>query len=176
MEQVINLNNTTEYFASEELLNELKSKISENDIIVNFAYTDYGGDFFDKVCIEYFSEKYPQNIVKELTCYSGENAFIFGEVAKEFIESTDNYLLGFEDLESFYYDMEYKEEIKGFEYFIESIDRDKYEISENAIDLLSENKGGSYSVLTSGLDYSESDLIEYCINEGILKEKIEAEK
>ena len=79
MKKVTNLKDTNQFYASEDLLNELKEKIKENDTIINFAYTDYGGDFFDKVCIKYFSEKYPNNIVKENTSYYGENAFIFGE-------------------------------------------------------------------------------------------------
>lgn len=38
---------------------------------LNFAYTDYGGSFLD------------ENIVHEKTSWNGENAFIFGEPAKE---------------------------------------------------------------------------------------------
>lgn len=170
MKQVTNLNERTQYYASDDLLNELKSKIHANDIIVNFAYTDYGGDFFDKVCISFFNENYKDNFVSENTCYSGKNGFLFGEVAKEFLESTENYLLSFEGIEEYYYNMQNNEEYEGFKYFIEGLDTDKYEISDTAIDTLMENKGGYYNVLTSGLDYCESDLIDYCIESGIIKE------
>lgn len=53
---------------------------------VNFAYTDYGGSFLDKVIISYFKEYYQENIVHEKTSWNGENAFIFGEPAKELYE------------------------------------------------------------------------------------------
>lgn len=174
MKQVTNINEKTQFFASEELLTELKNKMKAGDCIVNFAYTDYGGDFFDKVCVAFFSEKHPENIVKENTVYSGENAFIFGEVAKEFIEESENYLLGYEDIEEHYTNMEQNEEYEGFKYFIESLNTDKYEIQEDAIEKLCNNKGGYYSITTQGLDYSESDLIEYCINEGIITEIVNA--
>lgn len=40
------------YIASESLVQEAKDKHS--DIYLNFAYTDYGGSFLDKVVISYF--------------------------------------------------------------------------------------------------------------------------
>lgn len=42
------------YIASESLVQEAKSKHS--DIYLNFAYTDYGGSFLDKVVISYFKK------------------------------------------------------------------------------------------------------------------------
>lgn len=170
MKTVTNLNERTQYFASDELLNELRGKIKEKDMIVNFAYTDYGGDFFDKVCIAFFSENYPNNIVKENAAYYGENAFIFGEVAKEFMEVTENYLLGFEGIESHYYEMENEEREAGIKYFIESLDTDKYEISEEIPSEFYEYVEGYCNVLTSGLDYSESDMIDKAMETGLIKE------
>lgn len=49
--------------ASEGLVQEAKSKHS--NIYLNFAYTDYGGSFLDKVVISYFKKYYPENIVHE---------------------------------------------------------------------------------------------------------------
>ena len=72
------------YIASESLVQVAKNKHS--DIYLNFAYTDYGGSFLDKVIISYFKEYYPGNIVHEKTSWNGENAFIFGEPAKELYE------------------------------------------------------------------------------------------
>lgn len=94
------------YVASESLLQEAKDKHS--DIYLNFVYTDYGGSFLDKVIISYFKEYYPENIVHEKTSYNGENAFIFGEPAKELynLMKVDN-VLGFDDLEDYYTEMEY---------------------------------------------------------------------
>lgn len=42
------------YVASESLVQEAKEKHS--NIYLNFAYTDYGGSFLDKVIISYFKE------------------------------------------------------------------------------------------------------------------------
>ena len=112
----------------------------------------------DKVCISFFAENYPNNIVKENTYYSGENAFLFGDVAKEFIECTENYLLGFDGIESYYYEMEMNERIEGIDYFIKSIDTDKYNVSNEIPQLFHEYVEGYCNILTSGLDYCESDL------------------
>lgn len=68
------------YVASESLLQEAKDKHS--DIYLNFAYTDYGGSFLDKVIISYFKEYYPENIVHEKTSHNGENAFILESLQK----------------------------------------------------------------------------------------------
>lgn len=64
------------YVASESLVQEAKEKHSN-------IYLDYGGSFLDKVIISYFKEYYQENIVHEKTSWNGENAFIFGEPAKE---------------------------------------------------------------------------------------------
>ena len=175
MKNITNLNDRQSYYSSDEMLSELKDKIKPEDTIINFAYTDYGGDFFDKVCIAFFAEKYPNNIIKENTSYYGENAFIFGDIAKEFKEKTDNYPLGFEDIESFFYEMENEEREAGIKYFLESINKDKYELSENIPDEFYEYVEGYCNILTSGLDYSESDMIAKAIETGLLKEIIEAE-
>ena len=64
------------YVGSESLVQEVKDKHS--DIYLNFAYTDYGVSFLDKVIISYFKEYYQENIVHEKTSWNGENAFSFG--------------------------------------------------------------------------------------------------
>ena len=175
MKQVTNLNERNQYYSSDEMLSELKAKIKPEDVVINFAYTDYGGDFFDKVCISFFSEKYPNNIVKENTGWNGENAFVFGEVAAEFLEVTQNYLLGYEDIESFYYEMENEEREAGIKYFIESINKDKYELNPEIPSDFYEYVEGYCNVLTSGLDYSESNMIDKAIETGLIKEIAEVE-
>lgn len=173
MNTVTNINDRTQFFASDDLLNELLSKKGNTDTVVNFAYTDYGGDFFDKVAIEFFTEKYQENIVWEYTSYSGKNAFLFGEVAKEFLEATDNYLLGFDNIEEYYSNKEYQQETEDFQRFLNDIEMyHGYKINPDALDYLLENRSGYYRITTQGLDYSESDLIEYCEQAGII-EKIE---
>lgn len=94
------------YIASESLVQVAKNKHS--DIYLNFAYTDYGGSFLDKVIISYFKEYYPENIVCEITSWNGENALLFGEPAKDlyyFMENGD--LFGFDNLGQYYTEMEY---------------------------------------------------------------------
>jgi hypothetical protein len=112
--------------------------MKNGDTIVAFAYTDYGGDFFDKVAIEYFKESHPNNIVFENSGYNGQNAIVFGEPAKEFLEVSESYLLGFEDMESFYYELQNEQEYKDFKYFLSDI-KDKYIIKKEALNWLMEN-------------------------------------
>lgn len=59
---LVDFSNKQTYVASEGLVQEAKNKHS--DIYLNFAYTDYGGSFLDKVIIFYFKEYYPENIVQ----------------------------------------------------------------------------------------------------------------
>lgn len=70
--------------SSESLVQSAKG--NNSDIYLNFAYTYYGGSFLDKVIISYFKEYYPENILHEETSWNGENAFIFGDIAKEFYD------------------------------------------------------------------------------------------
>ena len=91
-------------YGSDELVELAKSK--QSDTYINLAYSDYGGSFFDRVVIAYFKENHPDNIVYESTFWNGENAYIFGEIAKEFLEETDEYLLGFEGIEEYYCEKE----------------------------------------------------------------------
>lgn len=103
---LINLSNKNTNIASKSLVQEAKSKHS--DIYLNFAYTNYGGSFLDKVVISYFKKYYPENIVHEKTSWSGENAFIFGEPAKELYDFIKTgYILGFDCLEQYYTEMQY---------------------------------------------------------------------
>ena len=157
-------------YASDDMLEELKSKMKEGEPIVAFAYTDYGGDFFDKVAIEYFIENYPNNIVYEHSAYNGKNGIVFGKPAMEFLDATDKYLLGFDDIETYYYDMQYKEEIESFKYFLKYISSD-YRVSKKALDWLLENRSGYYSMMTTGLDFSYEDLTNDLLEEGLITKK-----
>jgi len=159
-----------EVVASSDLKEELKSKMKEGDEIVAFGYTDYGGSFGDKVAIEYFKENHPKNIVFENSAYNGQNGIVFGEVAKDFLEQTEDYPLGYEDMESFYYEMQNAQEEKDFEYFLSDI-KDKYTVKKDAIDWLLENKSGYYSIQPDGLDFSYSELENELEEEGLIKRK-----
>jgi hypothetical protein len=159
-----------EVVAYSDLKDELKSKMKEGDEIVAFGYTDYGGSFGDKVAIEYFKENHPKNIVFENSAYNGQNGIVFGEVAKDFLEQTEDYPLGYEDMESFYYEMQNAQEEKDFEYFLSDI-KDKYTVKKDAIDWLLENKSGYYSIQPDGLDFSYSELENELEEEGLIKRK-----
>jgi hypothetical protein len=167
----------SEEFASSDLLEKFRkaSKIEGNDVtnkdVLAFAYTDYGGDFMDKVAIAYFLENYPKNIVVENTGWNGKNALIWGKPAKEFIESTQDYPLGFEDLESFYYEMQDKEERDDFEYFLDDLEKyNNYTFDkEEVMDWLMENRSGYYRLTTQGLDFSYDELQDVLEDEGLIK-------
>lgn len=156
------------FFASNSLREELfNKKLPMDTPVINFAYTDYGGNFFDKVAVKYFTENHPENIVSENTSWNGENALVFGDIAKEFIEVTESYLLGFGDMEELFYKMESDEENEAFGMFLDDME-DKYSFDrEDALKWLNENRGGYYSVRTSGLDYSETELVSTLEGAGI---------
>jgi hypothetical protein len=171
-------------FASYELQDELRTKlgIDENsysvgdNVVISFAYTDYGGDFLDKVAIAYFKENYPDNIISEYAGYNGENAYVFGEPAQEWIDTTDNYPLGFEDIEDMYYEMTNEAEYDSYDYFLADLERDDYVFDrEEVMQWLMENKGGYYSMTTTGLDFSYSDLTDELIEEGLISKEDEDE-
>ena len=163
--RVSNINDAT---ATSDLKDELRSKMKKGDDVIHFAYTDYGGDFMDKVAIEYFEENYPKNTLSETTAYYGKNAFVFGKPATEWIESTEDYPLGFEDFESYYYEKQNEQENEDFERFLDDLKRDGYEVSDEAIGWLNEKKGGYYNITTQGLDFSYSDLEDELKEEGLI--------
>ena len=166
-----------EEFASEDLIDELKEKLNlksddlKNQDVIAFAYTNYGGSIIDKYAIEYFLENYPRNIVVEETSYDGKNAFVFGKPAKEWMEQSDDYILGFDDFESFYYEKEYEDFMEGINFFIQDLKRDYIFDEEEVRDSLEEKFTGYFNVDTSGLDYSEEQMMDYLKTEGLIKEE-----
>lgn len=105
------------------LSDDLREQVPEikDGVYVNFAFTDYGGNFFDKVCIAYFQVKYPNSCLWEETSYYGQNAILWGDVAKDFLKEYDIDPLGYEDLEEFYSTMEFEEKTKYVENFVYDI-------------------------------------------------------
>jgi hypothetical protein len=166
------VSNIDDEIATQELKEEVKSKMKKGDAVIHFAFTDYGGDFLDKVAIEYFEENYPKNIVVENTAFSGKNAFVFGKPAQEWIEASEDYLLGFEDFESFYYEKNNEAEQEGFEYYLGELERDGYEFDmSEVLSWLIENKGGYYNVTTQGLDYSSDEITDELLDEGLIRKE-----
>jgi len=165
----INIAELNKSFGSDELKEELKNHVKENDFVICFAYTDYGGDFFDKIAIEYFKKYYKDNIIIEKTRYNGKNAFLFGEVAQEFWKETENYLLGFDELEEFYYQKVNEQELEDFEYFIENELKEKYLFeSEKVLDYLLTEKAGYYSITPQGLDFGWETLTNELLELGLI--------
>lgn len=156
--KIVNFGDKRTYCASESLVEEAKEKNS--NFYLNFAYTNYGGTFFDKVVIAYFKENHPESIVYEETSWNGENAFIFGNAAKEFVEESNYYLLGFEDIEDFYFSLEMDMIIEAANDFYEC-NKDLFIIEKyEAVDLITEYLEG-YHVEPNYVDYCESDLEAY---------------
>lgn len=143
------------YVASESLVQEAKEKHS--NIYLNFSYTNYGGSFLDKVIISYFKEYYPENIVHERTAWYGENAFIFGEPAKELynLMKVDN-VLGFDDLEDYYTEMEYNMITEEAQQYI-----DDNGISNDLLDIVCEWMINNSHVEPNFVDYSEVELNDF---------------
>lgn len=151
--------------------NELKQKaieksgvsnLFETSFWYNFAYTDYGGTFFDKVCIAYFRENCPDNFVSEKTGWRGENGILFNtpddtNLVEDFREATANYLLGYGNLEEFYYEMQWEQTEKDFECFLEDLKRD-YFVKSGTLNYLLDNYSGYFSMQANSLDFCYSKL------------------
>lgn len=143
------------YVASESLVQEAKGKHS--DIYLNFAYTNYGGSFLDKVIISYFKENYPENIVHERTSWNGENAFIFGEPAKELYDFIKNgYILGFDCLDQYYTEMEYNMITAEAQQYINDNG-----LSNELLDIVCEWLVDNSRMEPTFVDYSEVELNEF---------------
>lgn len=156
--------NKQTYVASGSLVQEAKDKHS--DIYLNFAYTNYGGSFLDKVIISYFKEYYPENIVHEKTSWNGENAFIFGEPAKELYDFIKTgYILGFDCLEQYYTETTYNIIADTAQQYIDDngLDNELYDI---VCEWLTEN---SY-IEPNFVDYSKIDLNEFLQKNGYIEQ------
>lgn len=139
----------------------------DDAVIVNFAYSDYGGDFFDMVAIEYFKEKKEACFTVQNTDYFGKNAILFGQTAIDFIEANKEYPLGYSDLEEYYYQKTYEAETASFNSFLDYL---KGEFDrEKAMEWMTKNRCGYYSVQPSGdLDFCDGTMEEDLIKAGIL--------
>lgn len=155
-------------YASDTLMEELATCDTGRGRVVNVAFTDYGGEFFDKVLIAYFAAKHPANIIKENTSYNGQNAFIFGDIVPAFEEETDRYILGFEDLEEFYVFKAFEEYTKAIDYILnEELGKYTFDL-EAAREWLREEMEGNYNITTQGVDYCTSSLLEKMEKDGII--------
>ena len=151
----VNFNDRESFFASDLFFTEAKETLANETHVVNLSYTDYGGTLLDKVLIAFLKEKYTDNIIFEKTSWNGENAFVFGNVAKEIIKNRDSLFSEFYELEDFYVefeDTEYEKEAVSF-----MRDNGFKKRKDDIIEWLTENG----RVETFGVDYSESELIKF---------------
>jgi hypothetical protein len=107
---------TLEGFGSDELKSQVLKRLRKGDVYINFAYSNYSGDFYDKAVIEYLKTLEEGKLFEEFYCehshYFGQNAYLTGLLAREFLESIEDYLLGFRELEPFFYELEEKSFLK----------------------------------------------------------------
>lgn len=162
---LVDFSNKYTYVASESLVQEAQEKHS--NIYLNFAYTDYGGTLLDKVIISYFKEYYPENIVHEYTSWNGENAFVFGEPAKELYNLIKlGNMFDFDFLGQYYTEMKYNLIVEAAQYYINSnqLSNDLYDI---VCDWLFKNGYAEPNYI----DYCEIDLNEYLQENGYITEE-----
>lgn len=139
-------------YASDSLKEKVLELCPNGEKFINLAYTDYGGTFVEKVFIQYMKDNHPEFIIYESTFWFGENAIVFGKIVTDIIESTKSYLFGFENLEDYFNEKEWEEQIKAAEQYINENDIPE-EKKELVFDYFRE-----CLVETFGVDYSENDL------------------
>lgn len=138
--------------ASDSLKERVLELCPNGEKYINLAYTYYSGTFVEKAFIKYMEDNHPESIIYEETAWFGKNAIVFGEIVSDIIESTELYILGFEDFEDYFCKEELEEQMKAAEQYINENDIPE-EKKELVIDYFRE-----CSVETFGIDYSENDL------------------
>ena len=157
-------------FASSDLRNEVLN--STEDLFFHVAFTDYGGSIMDKIYFEYFTEKYPNNIISEETSWYGGNGFIHCKGLdidiNEFQDRFESYLLFFEDIEEYFYNKEYQEKYEAFIEFIkDAIRYEDVKPTNNCFNASLEIFESYSNLITSGIDYSTSTVIDKLLIEGL---------
>lgn len=148
--------------ASYNLKLEAIRAIDDSKYVFNFAYTNYGGSILDRAMIEFAKEYYPDCLVWEETDWSGQNAYIFGELAEEFAQSDEWYYTDF-SRGGYFFDylseeIEQPMEKEGFDEIVENFDEG---YKEEVLNVLCDNFVGYWSFEPNFLDYSIEDLKEY---------------
>jgi hypothetical protein len=155
-------------FAS-QLLKDMAQTLADGNPeakVAAFAYTDYGGDAFDVLCCKYFEENYPEYFAWESTIYSGRNGILVSppdrDLVGEFEEAVEEYVLGFEDMESAYTELEVEALCEAVAYFIDSnTDEDGEQLYDHREEEIWDWMWDNGRLDTQGWDYSEHSLIEY---------------
>ena len=149
------------WYDREDLVKELREEgLTDDSIIINFAYTDYGGDFLDNVFIKYFEEEKTKTFAVQNTVYYGKNAILWGKLADEVKADSQNYPLGFRSIEDFYFQKEAEAIDKGIIDFLGDYKNENGEVltdEENkaVFYFLSQECFDCFSVQSGGnVDYS----------------------
>lgn len=145
------------FYASDSLLEKAK-EVGAN-VYVNLAYTAYGGTFLDNCIIQYFKEFHPESIIFESTYWTGENAFVFGEIAQTLLDETKNYILGFEDFEDYFLDKEYDCKVNGLK---------ELGYNQQQINIILDNV--SVSVQPDGSIDVNTNTVDIVLNDSIYKD------
>lgn len=171
-----------EYTASRELeaiINAHIETMKDDEIVLYLAYTDYGGSSWDHALIEYLRKNYKKEFGKtihaEYTGYYGQNCFIFGELAKRIKEASEDYPLGFENFEDFYYEMESKainRDLTDFRKYL----RRKYVIlrKDDSFELMKDIiRDGyfKYDNSFNSVDFNEENLINLFLEAELIKKR-----
>lgn len=156
-------------YASDSLREELATRADAAAFpVVNLAYTDYGGEFFDIVVMDYFLKNHPENIITETTSYFGRNAFLYGEPAARFLEETENYPLGFDNLEEFYNERERAAYDEAFASFIADELRDYTFDKAAVLSRLQDKYEGQCRMTAQGVDFCSSEWLEELTAAGLI--------
>lgn len=139
-------------YASDSLKERVLELCPNGEKYINLAYTDYGGTFVEKAFIKYMEDNHPESIIYENTAWFGKNVIVFGEIVFDIIESTESYILGFENFEDYFCERELDERMKAAEQYI-----DENDIPEEKKELVFDYFGECL-VETFGVDYNETDL------------------
>ena len=162
-------------FASPELRQKARELAEKHgvDVLLNCAYTDYGGDFLDRVYIEHFRRNEPDRIVWEPTGWSGENAFIALR-PDEWQEHSQYPLVG--DTEDTYTELEAQLYAEMADSVIENLEFEGYEFDKEKVrDWIQRNAYGYYRLYPNFVDYSESEVFGELEKAGLIKPKAEHE-
>lgn len=161
--------NRSNFFASDSLWEEAKEKFCDQ-MVANFAFTNYGGTLIDKLMIQWYRENYPDNFVWEKTFYNGMNA-ICASVPGINVEDINDMDLFYEGpcIEDLFYKLE-EEEIAAETSRIIEEEPLLFIFREEINDWLCANS----SLYSFGLDYSPNELGEFIAS--IKKRLVTAEK
>jgi len=155
-------------FMSWQLRRQFPDNIKDDQLVINFAYTDYGGSFIDKVIIAFLRSKHVQHMLHEHTSWSGENCTLYSKKYVKFFNRDFKDWFYNDEFEEFYCQQEYQIQDECWNYVANEFIQD-YELDESMksdiVNFLHEEFDRYYSIVYTQVDYSsenaESKLCEH---------------